>query len=93
MSDDRYPDQDDDELVVEEIVIEDIDVQPEPPAGEPLLQTEGQELLLEEEGGPDYARGQELLPESEVRPDFARGQEEDDPRVRQGRLRPRPAGG
>ena len=30
MSDDRYSDQDDDELVVEEVVIEEIEVEPEP---------------------------------------------------------------
>ena len=38
MSDDRYPDQDDDEIVVEEIVIEEIEVEPEPllPEGEEL---------------------------------------------------------
>ena len=36
MSDDRYSDQDDDELVVEEVVIEEIEVEPEPllPEGE-----------------------------------------------------------
>ena len=62
MTDDRYPDQDDDELVVEEIVIEDIDVQPEPPAGEPLLQTEGQELLVEEEGSPTTPVGRNCSP-------------------------------
>jgi hypothetical protein len=68
MSDDRNPDQDDDELVVEEIVIDEV---------EPL--PEGEELLVEEEGRPDFARGQEELPESEARPDFARGQEDEPP--------------
>ncbi len=40
---------------------------------------EGEELLVEEEGGPDFARGQEDLPESDARPDFARGQEDEPP--------------
>jgi hypothetical protein len=72
MSDHRYPDQDDDELVVEEVVIEVTEVEPEP------LLPEGEGLLVEEEEGPDFARGQEVLPEDdEARPDFARGQEEE----------------